>query len=74
MLDFINGVALSRQNHTCLKWNFYFFVGYLIKNLLLCGRCPVLGNTQGQVGGGSKQPDLVEDVLSHCLGIGLDDL
>jgi len=30
------------------------------------GRCPVPGNTEGQVGRGSEQPDLVEDVPAHC--------
>jgi len=29
---------------------------------------------QGQVGHGSEQPGLVEDVLAHCKGAGLDDL
>ena len=26
------------------------------------GRCPIPGNIQGQVGQGSEQPDLIEDV------------
>ena len=30
------------------------------------GRCPIPGNIQGQVGWGSEQPDLVEDVPAHC--------
>ena len=38
------------------------------------GRCPIPGNVQGQVGQGSEQPDLVEDVPAHCRGVGLDDL
>ena len=38
------------------------------------GRCPIPGNIQGQVGRGSEQPDLVEDVPAHCGGVGLDDL
>jgi len=38
------------------------------------GRCPILGNVQGQVGRGSEQPDLVEDVPAHCRGVGLDGL
>ena len=33
------------------------------------GRCPVPGNLQGQVGGGSEQPDLAEDVPAHCSGL-----
>ncbi|KAK4818961.1 LOW QUALITY PROTEIN: hypothetical protein QYF61_022628 [Mycteria americana] len=33
-----------------------------------CGRCPIPGNIQGQVGRGSEQPDLVEDVPAHCRG------
>ncbi|KAK4819013.1 hypothetical protein QYF61_024129 [Mycteria americana] len=37
-------------------------------------RCPIPGNIQGQVGRGSEQPDLVEDVPAHCKGVGLDDL
>ncbi|KAK4818784.1 LOW QUALITY PROTEIN: hypothetical protein QYF61_019130 [Mycteria americana] len=32
------------------------------------GRCPMPGNIQGQVGWGSEQPDLVEDVPTHCRG------
>jgi len=35
---------------------------------------PIPGNIQGQVGQGSEQPDLVEDVPAHCRGVGLDDL
>ena len=38
------------------------------------GRCPVPGNTQGQAGRGSEQPDLVEDVPAHGWGVGLDGL
>jgi len=29
---------------------------------------PITGNIQGQVGRGSEQPDLVEDVPAHCGG------
>ena len=29
---------------------------------------------QGQVGGGSEQPNPLEDVPAHCGGVGLDDL
>ena len=32
------------------------------------------GNIQGQVGKGSKQLGLVEDVPGHCRGFGPDDL
>ena len=35
---------------------------------------PIPGNIQGQVGQGSEQADLVEDVPTHCRGVGLDDL
>jgi len=35
---------------------------------------PINGNNQGQIGWGSEQPGLVEDVPSHCRGLGLDDL
>jgi len=38
------------------------------------GRCPIPGKSEGQVGQGSKQPDLVKDVPSHCRELGLDDL
>ena len=38
------------------------------------GRCPIPGNIQGEVGRGSEQPDLVEDVPAHCRRFGLDDL
>jgi len=37
-------------------------------------RCSIPGNTPGQVGWGSEQPDLVVDVPTHCRGIGLDVL
>ncbi|KAK4832544.1 hypothetical protein QYF61_023876 [Mycteria americana] len=30
------------------------------------GKCPIPGNIQVQVGQGSEQPDLVEDVPAHC--------
>jgi len=38
--------------------------------------CPIFipGNIQGQVGQGSEQPDLVEDIPVLCRGVGLDDL
>jgi len=32
------------------------------------------GSIQGQIGQGSEQPDLVEDVPAHCRGVGSDDL
>jgi len=38
------------------------------------GRCPIPGNIQGQVGWGSEQPGLVEDVPAHGRGVGLDGL
>ena len=38
------------------------------------GRCPVPGNVQGQVAQVSEQPDLVEDIPTHCRRVGLDDL
>lgn len=31
-------------------------------------------NIQGQIGLGSHQPDLVEDIPAHCKGFRLDDL
>ena len=31
---------------------------------------PIPGNIQGQVGQGSEQPGLVEDVPAHCRGVG----
>lgn len=37
-------------------------------------RWPIPGNTQDQVGWGSKQSDLVEDDPAHCRGAGLDGL
>ena len=33
---------------------------------------PITGNIQSQVGRGSEQPDLVEDVPAHCREVGLD--
>lgn len=38
------------------------------------GIYPIPGNTQGEVGGGSEQPDLVEDVPAYSRGGGPDDL
>jgi len=38
------------------------------------GRCPIPGNIQGQVGQGLEQPDLVEDVPTHCRELGVDGL
>jgi len=38
------------------------------------GRCPIPGNIQGQVGWGSEQPDVVEDVPAHCSGVGLHNV
>jgi len=35
---------------------------------------PIPGNVQGQAGQGSEQPGLVEDVPTHCRGVGLHDL
>jgi len=35
---------------------------------------PMPGSLQGQVGWGSEQSGLVEDVPAHCRGVGLDDL
>jgi len=35
---------------------------------------PHPGNIPGQVGWGSEQPDLVEDVPAYCRGAGLDGL
>ena len=32
---------------------------------------PIPGNIQGQVGRGSEQPQLVEDIVAHCGGIDL---
>jgi len=37
------------------------------------GRCPVRWNIKDQVGLGSDQPDLVEDISAHCKG-GLDQM
>jgi len=37
-------------------------------------RCPIPGNIQGQVGQGSEQPDLVEDVPAPCSRVALGDL
>ena len=37
------------------------------------GRCPIPGNFECQVGQGSEQPDLAEDVPAYCRGVGLDD-
>ena len=36
--------------------------------------CPIPGDTQGQAGRGSEQPDLAVGVPVPCRGVGLDDL
>ena len=36
--------------------------------------CHIPGTIQGQVGQGSEQPGLVEDVPAYCSGVGLGDL
>jgi len=38
------------------------------------GGCPIPRNIQGQVGQGSEQPGLIEDIPAHCRGVVLDDL
>ena len=38
------------------------------------GRCPIPGSIPGQVGRGSEQPDVGEDVPAHGRGVGSDDL
>jgi len=35
---------------------------------------PIPGNIQGQIGWGSEQCDILEDVPGRCRGIGLDGL
>jgi len=40
----------------------------------LGGRCPIPESIQGQVGRGSEQPGLVEDVPAHCRAAGLNGL
>jgi len=35
---------------------------------------PITGNIQGQVGWGSEQAGLVEDIPAHCKRVGLDVL
>ena len=37
-------------------------------------RCSIPGNIRGQVGRGSEQSDIVEDVPGPCRGVGLNDL
>ena len=36
------------------------------------GRRPIPGDVLGQLGRGSEQPGLVEDVPAHCRGVGPD--
>ena len=38
------------------------------------GGCPIPGDTQGQAGRGSKQPDLPVGVPVHCREVGPDGL
>jgi len=37
------------------------------------GRYPIPGNIQAQVGWGSEEPDLVEEICAPCRGGGLGD-
>jgi len=38
------------------------------------GGCPIPGDTQGQAGWGSQQPDVAVGVSVHCRGVGPDGL
>ncbi|KAK4815290.1 hypothetical protein QYF61_026195 [Mycteria americana] len=53
-----------------IRQNFFYSEGgeRLAQVVQRGGRCPIPGNIQGQVGQGSEQPDLVEDVPAHCRG------
>lgn len=53
----------------------FFFMGVLKHwhRLPRGGECPIPGNTQGQAGLGSEQPDFV-DVSAHCRRVGLDGI
>ena len=52
-------------------WNFTK-CGEALEQVAQRGSIP--GTIQDQSGRGSEQPDLVEDVPTHCRGVGLDDL
>ena len=51
---------------------FYSEGGETLAQVAQRGSDPIPGNIQGQVGQGSEQPDLVEDVPAHCRGAGLE--
>jgi len=53
---------------------FYGKGGETLEQVAQSNGGPIPGNIQGQVGRGSEQPDLVENVPAHCRGVGLDDL
>jgi len=54
---------------------FFFFCGETLEQISQrSSGGPIPGNIPGQVGQGSEQPGLVEDVPAHCRGVGLDDL
>jgi len=59
-----------------IRKKFFYNVGgeTLERVALRGGGGPIPGSIQGQVGLGSEQPGLVEDVPAHCRGVGLDDL
>jgi len=73
----INGFKLreGRFRLDIGKKFFYHEGGEALEQIAQRGSAgPFPGDIQGQVGLGSEQPGVVEDVPDHCRGIGLDDL
>ena len=69
-------VSFSRPHQTGYMEEFFYSEGgeTLARVARRGGRCPIRGNTPGQVGRGSEKPDPGEDVPAHGRGVGLDDL
>jgi len=58
-----------------IRKNFFYEGGETLERVAQRGsEGPIPGNIQAQVGGGSEQPGLVEDVPAYCKGLGLGDL